>query len=81
MGVYLLIVVGATTSLTEAAATCAGWPACGGDGTALPVETAGWVALGHRLLAVVVGSSFPSPPLSRGTTVRAVGSGLRLPSP
>jgi len=54
MGVYLLIVVGATTSLTEAAATCAGWPACG-DGTALPVETAGWVALGHRLLAVVVG--------------------------
>jgi len=28
MGVYLLIVVGATTSLTEAAAACGGWPAC-----------------------------------------------------
>ncbi|WP_128903827.1 heme o synthase [Halorubrum amylolyticum] len=55
MGVYLLIVVGATTSLTEAAAACGGWPACG-DGTALPAETAGWVALGHRLLAVVVGT-------------------------
>ena len=54
MGVYLLVVVGATTSLTEAAAACGGWPACG-DGTALPVETGGWIALGHRLLAVVVG--------------------------
>ena len=54
MGVYLLLVVGATTSLTEAAAACTGWPACG-DGTALPAERAGWVALGHRALAVVVG--------------------------
>ncbi|WP_418285784.1 heme o synthase [Halorubrum sp. DTA46] len=54
MGVYLLLVVGATTSLTEAAAACTGWPACG-DGTALPTETAGWVALGHRAIAVVVG--------------------------
>jgi len=54
MGVYLLLVVGATTSLTEAAAACTGWPACG-DGTALPTETAGWIALGHRLLAVAVG--------------------------
>ncbi|WP_193309384.1 heme o synthase [Halorubrum halophilum] len=55
MGVYLLIVVGATTSLTEAATACAGWPACG-DGTALPTESDGWIALGHRLLAVVVGA-------------------------
>ncbi|EMA66590.1 protoheme IX farnesyltransferase [Halorubrum aidingense JCM 13560] len=54
MGVYLLLVVGATTSLTEAAAACTGWPACG-DGTALPTETAGWIALGHRVLAVAVG--------------------------
>ena len=54
MGVYLLLVVGATTSLTEAAAACSGWPLCGG-GAVLPAETAGWIALGHRLLAVVVG--------------------------
>ncbi|GAB7009415.1 heme o synthase [Halorubrum trueperi] len=54
MGVYLLLVVGATTSLTEAAAACAGWPACGG-GAALPAESPGWIALGHRLLAVTVG--------------------------
>jgi len=54
MGVYLLVVVGATTSLTEAAAACGGWPACG-TGAQLPAETAGWIALGHRLIAVAVG--------------------------
>ena len=54
MGVYLLLIVGATTSLTEASAACTGWPACG-DGTALPTETAGWIALGHRTIAVLVG--------------------------
>jgi len=54
MGVYLLVVVGATTSLTEAATACGGWPACG-TGAALPTATAGWIALGHRALAVVVG--------------------------
>ncbi|TKX86088.1 hypothetical protein EXE43_10260, partial [Halorubrum sp. SS5] len=54
MGVYLLVVVGATTSLTEAAAACGGWPACG-SGAALPTATEGWIALGHRVLAVAVG--------------------------
>lgn len=54
MGVYLLVVVGATTSLTEAATACGGWPACG-NGAALPASTEGWIALGHRVLAVTVG--------------------------
>jgi protoheme IX farnesyltransferase len=54
IGVYLLVVVGATTSLTDAAAACRGWPACGG-GTALPADASGWIALGHRVLAAVVG--------------------------
>ena len=54
IGVYLLVVVGATTSLTDAAAACRGWPACGG-GTALPADASGWIALGHRALAVGVG--------------------------
>jgi len=54
MGAYLLLVVGATTSLTDAAAACTGWPACG-DGYALPTERAGWVALGHRALGAAVG--------------------------
>ncbi|MDZ5810456.1 heme o synthase [Halorubrum sp. AD140] len=53
MGVYLLLVAGATTSLTEAATACSGWPLCGGG--ALPAESAGWIALGHRAVAVVVG--------------------------
>ncbi|GAB6878764.1 heme o synthase [Halorubrum gandharaense] len=54
MGVYLLLIVGAATSVTEATAACTAWPACG-DGLSLPTESAGWVALGHRVLAVVVG--------------------------
>jgi len=54
IGVYLLVVVGATTSLTDAAAACQGWPACGGGG-ALPVSIDGWIALGHRALAAAVG--------------------------
>ncbi len=54
MGVYLLLIVGATTSLTDAAAACGGWPACG-DGYALPAARVGWVALGHRVLAAAVG--------------------------
>ena len=56
IGVYLLVVAGATTSLTDAAAACRGWPACGG-GTALPTDASGWIALGHRLLAAVVGGA------------------------
>ncbi|WP_281194613.1 heme o synthase [Halorubrum sp. F4] len=56
MGVYLLVVVGATTSLTDAAAACGGWPACG-SGYALPAKPAAWIALGHRALAAAVGAS------------------------
>ena len=54
MGVYLLLVVGATTAVTDAATACAAWPLCG-DGGGLPANGAGWVAVGHRVVAVVVG--------------------------
>jgi protoheme IX farnesyltransferase len=54
MAVYLLLLVGATTALTDAASACAAWPACG-DGLALPSSAAGAVALGHRVAAVLVG--------------------------
>ncbi|SHG80472.1 heme o synthase [Halobaculum gomorrense] len=54
MGVYLLLVVGATTAVTDAAAACASWPACG-NGFELPTAGAGWVAIGHRAVAAVVG--------------------------
>jgi protoheme IX farnesyltransferase len=51
IGVYVLVVVGATASLTDAAAACSSWPACSGDFS----DPAVAVALGHRLLAGVVG--------------------------
>jgi protoheme IX farnesyltransferase len=54
IAVYLLLLVGATTALTDAASACAAWPACG-DGLALPSTSAGYVALGHRVAAVLVG--------------------------
>ena len=54
MGVYLLLAVGATTAITDATAACTAWPVCG-DGWTLPTTTDGYVALGHRLVAFVVG--------------------------
>ncbi|EJN60235.1 protoheme ix farnesyltransferase [Halogranum salarium B-1] len=54
MGVYLLLAVGATTAITDASAACTAWPVCG-DGWTLPTTTDGYVALGHRLVAFVVG--------------------------
>lgn len=51
VGVYVLVVVGATASLADAAAACSTWPACYG---ALS-DPAVAIALGHRLLAGVVG--------------------------
>ena len=45
MGVYTLLVLGATTALTGAADACQSWPACGGQ----------WFALGSLDLAVVWG--------------------------
>nr|WP_221625796.1 heme o synthase [Halobellus ruber] len=54
IGVYLLLLVGATTALTDAAASCAAWPVCG-DGWTTPAAAAGWLAVGHRIAAVLVG--------------------------
>ncbi len=51
IGVYLLIVVGATTALTEATRACSTWPFCGTDLT----DPRLLVAWGHRLAALVVG--------------------------
>jgi protoheme IX farnesyltransferase len=54
MGVYLVLLAGATTAVTDAAAACAAWPVCG-NGWALPTALSGYVALAHRLVAVGVG--------------------------
>jgi protoheme IX farnesyltransferase len=51
LGVYLLVVVGATASLADAAEACSSWPACHGS----LGEPAVLVAVGHRILAAIVG--------------------------
>jgi protoheme IX farnesyltransferase len=54
VGVYLLVVVGATAALADAAAACGSWPLCApGDGATLTPAFA--VAVGHRAVAAVVG--------------------------
>ena len=55
IGVYLLLLVGATTAVTDAAAACTAWPVCG-NGWTTPGSAAGWLAVGHRIAAVLVGA-------------------------
>ncbi|PCR89883.1 heme o synthase [Natrinema ejinorense] len=54
LGVYLLLIVGATTSLTNAAASCSTWPGCHAPVDPLN-QTELAIAWAHRLTAVVVG--------------------------
>jgi protoheme IX farnesyltransferase len=49
--VYVLVVVGSTAALSDAATACGGWPLCRGDLS----DPAVLVATFHRLVAVVVG--------------------------
>ncbi|MDL5363657.1 heme o synthase [Halalkalicoccus sp. NIPERK01] len=53
VGAYLLVIAGATTALTDAAAACSTWPACNGgypfDGAEVTIA---WT---HRVLAALVG--------------------------
>jgi protoheme IX farnesyltransferase len=51
VGVYLLVVAGATAGVADAARACQSWPLCAGDLAGPTVA----VALGHRALAAVVG--------------------------
>ena len=55
MGVYLLVVVGATTALTDAAAACPTWPACHGRWFVPLDDPELAVAWGHRVAALAVG--------------------------
>jgi len=52
VGVYLLVVVGATAALADAARACGTWPGCSLAG---PLGPALAVAVGHRVAAAVVG--------------------------
>ncbi|WP_181692947.1 heme o synthase [Natronomonas sp. LN261] len=51
VGVYVLVIVGATAALADAAAACGGWPLCTGDLT----DPAVLVSIFHRLVAAAVG--------------------------
>ncbi len=55
MGVYLLLIVGATTALTDAGATCSTWPACHGQYVPLDGGAATLIAWAHRVIALIVG--------------------------
>ncbi len=55
VGVYLLVVVGATTSLTDAAAACPTWPACNGHWVVSFDDPKLAIAWGHRVVALAVG--------------------------
>ena len=52
VGVYLLVVAGATAALADAAAACSTWPGCTGS----PLDPAVAVALGHRVVVLFVGA-------------------------
>ncbi|KAB7514935.1 protoheme IX farnesyltransferase [Halosegnis rubeus] len=49
VGVYLLVVAGATATVADATAACTSWPLCA------PSSVSAVVALGHRTAALVVG--------------------------
>ncbi|MEF8784997.1 MAG: heme o synthase [Haloarculaceae archaeon] len=51
IGVYLLVVAGATASVADAASACTSWPLCHGP----LLETTTLIAVGHRVLAALVG--------------------------
>jgi len=53
VGVYLLVVAGATAAIADAARTCSSWPLC--EGPLTLSDPALLVAWGHRLTAVAVG--------------------------
>jgi protoheme IX farnesyltransferase len=53
VGVYLLVIAGATAAITDAVAACRSWPVCQGPVTL--TDTPLLVAWGHRLTAVAVG--------------------------
>ncbi len=54
VGVYALIMAGATTAITEAAAACGTWPTCNGQWLVPLDDPFLLLAWGHRLLALLV---------------------------
>ena len=57
LGVYALVIVGATVSTTDGAAACSTWPSCDGRWLVPLDDTALVVAMLHRMLSVIVGTT------------------------
>jgi protoheme IX farnesyltransferase len=55
IGVYLLVLIGATTSLLHANQACTTWPTCNGELVSLGSTTMA-IAWGHRVFAIAVGA-------------------------
>jgi protoheme IX farnesyltransferase len=55
MGVYLLVIAGASTAVTDAAGACTTWPACNGQWIVGLDDPALLLAWGHRVAALLVG--------------------------
>jgi len=56
LGVYLLVMVGAATSLLSGHVACPTWPACGGEWLVSPGDSPALLAAwGHRVLTLLVG--------------------------
>ncbi|MDS0281527.1 heme o synthase [Haloarcula onubensis] len=53
VGVYLLVIAGATAAITDAVVACSSWPLCQGPVTLAEPDLL--IARGHRLTAAVVG--------------------------
>jgi len=53
VGVYLLVIAGATAAITDAVAACSSWPLCQGPVTLAEPDLL--IARGHRLTAAAVG--------------------------
>lgn len=56
IGIYALVIVGATVSVNEGAAACSTWPSCNGQWIVPLGDTTLVVVMAHRLLALVVGA-------------------------
>lgn len=55
LGVYALVIVGATYSAVDSGASCSTWPTCDGSWIVPMTDTALVIAMGHRYLSLLVG--------------------------
>jgi protoheme IX farnesyltransferase len=53
LGVFVVLITGALVTANQAQFACAGWPLC--NGAVAPNTALGWLHMGHRLVAGLVG--------------------------